>query len=101
MACGIAGLSVVADSLSAIKYSKVKVIRNNEGTAISYEAEGDFPTFGNNDDRVDSIATDLVERFMNKIQENKSYRNSKLTQSILTITSNVVYGKKTGRYSMW
>lgn len=96
MACGIAGLSVVADSLSAIKYAKVKVIRNEDGTAVSYEAEGDFPTFGNDDDRVDSIACDLVKRFMFKLQESTSYRNSKLTQSILTITSNVVYGKKTG-----
>lgn len=96
MACGIAGLSVVADSLSAIKYAKVKVIRNDEGTAISYETEGEFPKFGNNDDRVDSIACDLVERFMHKLQQNKTYRNAKLTQSILTITSNVVYGKKTG-----
>ncbi len=96
MACGIAGLSVVADSLSAIKYAKVKVIRNEEGTAISYKTEGDFPTFGNDDERVDSIACDLVKRFMFKLQESTSYRNSKLTQSILTITSNVVYGKKTG-----
>lgn len=96
MACGIAGLSVVADSLSAIKYAKVKVIRDEEGMAMSYETEGDFPTFGNDDERVDGIACDLVERFMHKIQQNNSYRNSKLTQSILTITSNVVYGKKTG-----
>lgn len=96
MACGIAGLSVVADSLSAIKYAKVKIIRNAEGTAVSYETEGDFPTFGNDDSRVDTIACDLVERFMHKLQESNSYRNSKLTQSILTITSNVVYGKKTG-----
>ncbi|QEN06017.1 formate C-acetyltransferase [Thiospirochaeta perfilievii] len=96
MACGIAGLSVVADSLSAIKYAKVKVIRNEDGNAVSYETEGDFPKFGNDDNRVDSIATDLVERFMHKLQENSAYRNSKLTQSILTITSNVVYGKKTG-----
>ncbi|OQY36972.1 MAG: formate C-acetyltransferase [Spirochaetaceae bacterium 4572_7] len=96
MACGIAGLSVVADSISAIKYGKVKVIRNSEGTAVSYETVGDFPTFGNDDNRVDSIASDLVERFMHKLQESNTYRNSKLTQSILTITSNVVYGKKTG-----
>ncbi len=96
MACGIAGLSVCADSLSAIKYAKVKVLRNDEGTAIGYETVGDFPTFGNDDDRVDSIACDLVEKFMHKLQQRVSYRNSKLTQSILTITSNVVYGKKTG-----
>ncbi|MGL1894718.1 MAG: formate C-acetyltransferase [Spirochaetaceae bacterium] len=96
MACGIAGLSVVADSLSAIKYAKVKVIRNEVGTAVGYETEGDFPQFGNNDERVDSIACDLVKQFMKKLQQNNSYRNSKLTQSILTITSNVVYGKKTG-----
>ncbi|SHJ97322.1 formate C-acetyltransferase [Tepidibacter formicigenes] len=96
MACGIAGLSVCADSLSAIKHAKVKVIRDENGMAVDFETEGDFPKFGNNDDRVDSIATDLVERFMNKIRKNKTYRNSLPTQSILTITSNVVYGKKTG-----
>lgn len=96
MACGIAGLSVVADSLAAIKYAKVKVIRDEHGTAKSYETVGDFPMFGNNDERVDSIACDLVERFMHKLEESNTYRNSKLTQSILTITSNVVYGKKTG-----
>jgi formate C-acetyltransferase len=96
MACGIAGLSVCADSLSAIKYAKVKVIRDESGMAVNFETEGDFPKFGNNDDAVDSIANDLVERFMNKIRKNKTYRNSFPTQSILTITSNVVYGKKTG-----
>ncbi|WFD11119.1 formate C-acetyltransferase [Tepidibacter hydrothermalis] len=96
MACGIAGLSVCADSLSAIKYAKVKTIRDESGMAIDFETEGDFPKFGNNDDTVDSIASDLVERFMNKIRKNKTYRNSLPTQSILTITSNVVYGKKTG-----
>ncbi len=96
MACGIAGLSVVADSLSAIKYARVKVIRNSDGTAVSYETVGEFPKFGNNDNRVDSIACDLVKRFMHKLQQSNTYRNSKLTQSILTITSNVVYGKKTG-----
>ncbi|SHH25311.1 formate C-acetyltransferase [Tepidibacter thalassicus] len=96
MACGIAGLSVCADSLSAIKYAKVKVIRDENGMAVDFETEGDFPKFGNNDDRVDSIAADLVKRFMDKIRKNKTYRNALPTQSILTITSNVVYGKKTG-----
>jgi formate C-acetyltransferase len=96
MACGIAGLSVVADSLSAIKYAKVKVIRNAEGLAVDYEVEGDYPAYGNNDDRVDQIAVDLVEQFMNKIRHQKTYRDADPTQSILTITSNVVYGKKTG-----
>lgn len=95
-ACGIAGLSVVADSLSAIKYAKVKVIRNNKGLAVDYEIEGEYPAYGNNDDRVDQIAVDLVERFMNKLRKVKSYRGAKHTLSILTITSNVVYGKKTG-----
>ena len=96
MACGIAGLSVCADSLSAIKYAKVKTIRNEEGIVVDFEVEGDFPKYGNNDDRVDSIAVSLVENFMNKVRKNKTYRNSYHTQSILTITSNVVYGKKTG-----
>ncbi|MGI8317018.1 formate C-acetyltransferase [Halobacillus mangrovi] len=96
MACGIAGLSVVADSLSAIKYANVKVIRDEYGKAIDFEIEGEFPKYGNNDDRVDNIAVDLVKRFMNKIRTHHTYRNSKPTQSILTITSNVVYGKKTG-----
>ncbi|WP_138418842.1 formate C-acetyltransferase [Aquibacillus sediminis] len=96
MACGIAGLSVVADSLSAIKYAKVRTIRDEDGLAVDYEIEGDFPKYGNNDDRVDQIAADLVKRFMQKIQKHHTYRNSKHTQSILTITSNVVYGKKTG-----
>ena len=96
MACGIAGLSVAADSLSAIKYAKVKTIRNEEGIVVDFEVEGDFPKYGNNDDRVDDIAVELVESFMNKIRKNKTYRNSYHTQSILTITSNVVYGKKTG-----
>ncbi len=96
MACGIAGLSVCADSLSAIKYAKVKPIRNEEGIAIDFEVEGDFPKFGNDDDRVDDIAVFLVENMMNKIRKNKTYRNAYHTQSILTITSNVVYGKKTG-----
>ncbi|RSK29375.1 formate C-acetyltransferase [Bacillus sp. HMF5848] len=96
MACGIAGLSVVADSLSAIKYGKVKTIRDENGLAVDFEIEGDFPKYGNNDDRVDQIAVDLVETFMNKIRKHKTYRNAIPTQSILTITSNVVYGKKTG-----
>lgn len=96
MACGIAGLSVCADSLSAIKYAKVKPIRNDEGIAVDFEIEGDFPKYGNDDDRVDDIAIYLVENMMNKIRKNKTYRNAYHTQSVLTITSNVVYGKKTG-----
>lgn len=95
-ACGIAGLSVVVDSLSAIKYAKVRPIRNEKGLVVDYEIEGDFPKFGNNDDRVDQIAVDLVKNFMKKLSRHKTYRNSKPTMSILTITSNVVYGKKTG-----
>ncbi|MEB3295712.1 MAG: formate C-acetyltransferase [Synechococcales bacterium] len=96
MACGIAGLSVVADALSAIRYAQVNVKRNAEGLAIGYEITGEFPTFGNNDDRVDAIAVELVEIFMNKLRQCPTYRNADPTQSILTITSNVVYGKKTG-----
>ncbi|QSS98864.1 formate C-acetyltransferase [Pontibacillus sp. ALD_SL1] len=96
MACGIAGLSVVADSLSAIRYAKVKTIRDTNGLVIDYEVEGDYPKYGNNDERVDQIAVDLVKRFMNKIRKHETYRASTLTQSILTITSNVVYGKLTG-----
>ncbi|MDZ5474508.1 formate C-acetyltransferase [Bacillus sp. 31A1R] len=96
MATGIAGLSVVADSLSAIKYAEVKVIRDEDGTAIDFEINGDFPKYGNNDDRVDSIAVELVETFMKKLRKHKTYRDSLTTMSILTITSNVVYGKKTG-----
>ncbi|MXQ73290.1 formate C-acetyltransferase [Clostridiaceae bacterium DONG20-135] len=95
-ATGIAGLSVVADSLSAIKYAKVKVIRDEDGLAVDFETEGDFPKYGNNDDRVDLLAADLVKRFMNKIKQHKTYRNGVHSMSILTITSNVVYGKKTG-----
>lgn len=95
-ATGIAGLSVVADSLSAIKYAKVRVIRDEDGIAIDYATEGDFPQFGNNDDRVDEIAADLVKNFMNKIRKYQTYRNGIPSMSILTITSNVVYGKKTG-----
>jgi len=96
MACGVAGLSVVADALSAIKYAKVKVIRNESGLAVDYQVEGDYPKYGNNDERVDSIAAKLVEDFMNKLRKQKTYRNALPTQSVLTITSNVVYGKKTG-----
>jgi len=96
MACGIAGLSVVADSLSAIKNAKVKVIRNEEGLAVDYSIEGEYPKYGNNDDRVDSIAIELVQSFMNEIRQHKTYRGAVATQSVLTITSNVVYGKKTG-----
>lgn len=97
LACGIAGLSVVVDSLSAIKYSRVKVIRDKSGLAIDYEIEEDYyPKFGNNDDRVDTIAVDVVKTFMNKLRRHKTYRHANPTQSILTITSNVVYGKKTG-----
>jgi formate C-acetyltransferase len=96
MACGIAGLSVVVDSLSAIKYARVKPIRNEIGLAVDFEIEGDFPMFGNNDEMVDDLATFLVESFMRKLRKQKTYRNSKPTLSILTITSNVVYGKKTG-----
>ena len=96
LGCGIAGFSVVTDSLSAIKYAKVKPIRNENGIAVDFEIEGDFPKYGNNDDRVDAIAVDLVKRFMEKIRKLPTYRNAIHTQSILTITSNVVYGKKTG-----
>lgn len=95
-ATGIAGLSVVADSLSAIKYAKVKAIRDEDGIVVDYEIEGDFPKYGNNDDRVDQIAVDLVKNFMAKIRKHYTYRDSIPTMSILTITSNVVYGKKTG-----
>ena len=95
-ATGIAGLSVVADSLSAIKYAKVKALRDENGIVVDYEIEGDYPKYGNNDDRVDSIAVDIVHKFMNMIRTHKTYRNSIPTMSILTITSNVVYGKKTG-----
>ena len=96
MACGIAGLSVAADSLSAIKHAKVKVIRDENGLAVNYEIEGDYPKYGNNDDRVDQIAVNLVKEIMNKIRKHHTYRDAIPTQSVLTITSNVVYGKKTG-----
>ena len=96
MAFGMAGLSVVADSLSAIKYAKVRVIRDETGLITDYECEGEFPNYGNNDNRVDHIATWLVQTFMGKLRKYPTYRNAKHTQSILTITSNVVYGKATG-----
>lgn len=96
MACGIAGLSVAADSLSAIRYAQVKPIRDENGLAIDFAIEGEYPQYGNNDERVDSIACDLVKRFMQKISVLPTYRNAVPTQSILTITSNVVYGQKTG-----
>ena len=95
-ATGIAGLSVVADSLSAIKYAKVKVLRNEAGIAVDYEVEGDFPKYGNDDDRVDNIAYEVVHRFMEHVRKIHTYRDSIPTTSILTITSNVVYGKATG-----
>ncbi|MEL7011288.1 MAG: formate C-acetyltransferase [Cyanobacteria bacterium J06555_3] len=96
MACGVAGLSVVGDALSAIKHAQVKVIRNESGLAVDYEIQGDYPKFSNNDDRVDKITAKVVEDFMNKVRQHKTYRGAVPTQSILTITSNVVYGKKTG-----
>ena len=96
MATGIAGFSVAADSLSAIKYGKVKTIRDENGVVVDFEVEGDFPKYGNNDDRVDSMAVDLLKRFMTKVKKHPTYRNAQHTTSILTITSNVVYGKKTG-----
>ena len=95
-ATGVAGFSVVADSLSAIKYAKVKTIRDENGLVVDYETEGEFPMFGNNDDRVDEIAVEILEKFMAMIRRHKTYRNGIPTTSILTITSNVVYGKKTG-----
>lgn len=96
MATGIAGLSVAADSLSAIKYAKVKTIRDENGLVVDFETEGEFPQYGNNDPRVDDIAVQLVESFMGKLRKHKTYRDSEHTMSVLTITSNVVYGKKTG-----
>ena len=96
MAYGVAGLSVAADSLSAIKYAKVKPIRNEEGIAIDFEIEGDFPKYGNDDDRVDSIACEIVEKMHSELASHPTYRNAEATMSVLTITSNVVYGSKTG-----
>jgi len=96
MAFGIAGLSVVTDSLSAIKYARVRPVKNSEGICVDFEIEGDFPKFGNDDDRVDSIAVDVVKTFFNKLRKRLLYRNARHSLSILTITSNVVYGKKTG-----
>lgn len=96
MACGIAGLSVCADALSAMKYAKVRVVRNDKGIASDFEIEGDFPKYGNADERVDGIARSLVTGFMARLRRQSTYRNATVTQSVLTITSNVVYGKKTG-----
>ena len=96
MAFGVAGLSVITDSLSAIKYSKVKPIRNEDGITIDFDIEGKYPQFGNDDDRVDKIAVEILNKFINKLKQNELYRNAKHTLSVLTITSNVVYGKKTG-----
>ncbi|RIX50484.1 formate C-acetyltransferase [Paenibacillus nanensis] len=96
MACGIAGLSVVADSLSAIRYAKVRPIRDERGIAVDFEIEGDYPQYGNNDDRVDQMAVQLVDGFMSRLRKHKAYRGATPTLSVLTITSNVVYGKKTG-----
>lgn len=96
MACGIAGLSVVTDSLSAIKHAKVKIVRDERGLATDFEIEGDYPKYGNDDDRADAIAVELVETFMSKLRTKKTYRDAMPTLSVLTITSNVVYGKKTG-----
>ncbi|WP_416981898.1 formate C-acetyltransferase [Streptomyces sp. T028] len=96
MACGIAGLSVAADSLSAVKYARVKVFRDATGLAVDFRTEGEFPAYGNNDDRADDIAVGLVESFMAKVRRHPTYRDAEHTQSVLTITSNVVYGKHTG-----
>lgn len=96
MACGVAGLSVVTDSLSAIKYAKVRPIRNEQGIAVDFEVEGDYPRYGNNDPLVDEIAQDVIRKFMTRLRRQRTYREAMQTMSILTITSNVVYGKKTG-----
>ncbi|MBY6277875.1 pyruvate formate lyase family protein, partial [Symbiobacterium thermophilum] len=96
MACGIAGLSVVADSLSAIKHARVRPVRDERGIAVDFEIEGEYPAYGNNDDRVDSIAREVVEEFTARLRKNKAYRDADITLSVLTITSNVVYGKHTG-----
>lgn len=94
MACGIAGLSVVADSLSAIRYAKVRPIRNEKGIAVDFEIEGEYPQYGNNDNRADQLAVELAEGFMNRSRQHKAYRSAIPTMSVLTITSNVVYGRK-------
>src|SRR5665647_736389 len=96
LACGIAGLSVAADSLSAIKYATVRPVRDETGLVVDYQVEGEYPAYGNDDDRADQIAVDLVRSFMAKIRKQPTYRNAVHTQSVLTITSNVVYGKHTG-----
>ena len=96
MAYGVAGLSVVADSLSAIKYAKVKPIRNEEGITTNFEIEGEFPKYGNDDDRVDDIAKEVLNKIYTELAKHKCYRNAEPTMSVLTITSNVVYGNKTG-----
>ena len=96
MAYGVAGLSVAVDSLSAIKYAKVKPIRDEDGVAVSFEVNGDFPKYGNDDDRVDNIAKDLLRKFFKELKKHTCYRNAEPTLSVLTITSNVVYGAKTG-----
>lgn len=96
LATGVAGLSIAADSLSAIKYAKVRPIRNEEGIAVDFEREGDFPKYGNDDDRVDEIAVEILSYFSNELKKHKTYKNAKITLSALTITSNVMYGKKTG-----
>ncbi|AXG59023.1 formate acetyltransferase [Streptomyces lincolnensis] len=96
MACGVAGLSVAADSLSAVKYARVKVFRDSAGLAVDFRTEGGFPAYGNNDDRADTIAVDLVKTFMAKVRKHPTYRDAEHTQSVLTITSNVVYGRHTG-----
>ena len=96
MAYGVAGLSVVADSLSAIKYAKVKPIRNEDGIAVDFEIEGDYPKYGNDDDRVDTIAKEVLEKFYHELKKHTCYREAVPTLSVLTITSNVVYGGKTG-----
>jgi formate C-acetyltransferase len=96
MACGLAGLSVAADSRSAIRYAGVRPVRDERGLVVDYVTTGEFPTYGNDDDRADEIAVDLVETFMAKVRQHPTYRDAEHTQSVLTITSNVVYGKATG-----